>query len=112
MKLRYSYLSICLCLLTTFTIQAQNRTGNIVEYFGKEKVEEINEGNLLHVFTQGLILPKKGMSFGPESVLSDPILAEALLNEKLEISAGKSVVLEGQSLDWTPIEINEKSEFS
>lgn len=35
---------------------AQNK-GNIVEYFGREVVEEINEGAVIHVFKEGLMLP-------------------------------------------------------
>lgn len=104
------YLTVFLC--HSIIGQAQDRTGNIVEYFGKEKVEAISEGQLLHVFKQGLILPRKGMSFGPESVLFDPILAEALLNESSKIYAGKEAHLSGQDLQWTNIEATDKNEFT
>lgn len=114
MKPFYSYLSLCLLVHLCFSqiSYAQDRTGNIVEYFGKEKVEEISEGQLLHVFKQGLILPKKGMSFGPETVLFDPILAEVLLAEKANIYAGKAVQLGNQDLQWTNIEVDDKNEFT
>lgn len=114
MKRSYSYFNLCLAIFLCHSIigQAQDRTGNIVEYFGKEKVEEISEGQLLYVFKHGLVLPKKGMSFGPESVLYDPILAAALLDEKSKIYAGKKVQLSGQDLQWTGIVVNDKNEFT
>ena len=31
--------------------------GNIVEYFGRERVEQIEEGAVFHVFSEGLTLP-------------------------------------------------------
>ena len=42
--------------LMTASAFAQERQGNIVEYFGKEKVTEVREGTVRHTFTDGLIL--------------------------------------------------------
>lgn len=51
MKLHKRYLSVLFALFfVQFIVDAQQRTGNIVEYFGKEKVNEISEGKLVHVF--------------------------------------------------------------
>lgn len=36
---------------------AQQTTGNIVEYFGKERVERVDEGIILHAFKQGYFVP-------------------------------------------------------
>lgn len=42
-------------ILLSFVCQAQ-KTGNIVEIFGKEKVESTKEGQILHTFRHGLVL--------------------------------------------------------
>ena len=57
--LQYTYKkvsSLILILLITTVQFAQEKTGNIVEYFGKEKVEDIHEGTVRHIFKEGLIL--------------------------------------------------------
>ncbi|MGL4852556.1 MAG: prolyl oligopeptidase family serine peptidase [Phocaeicola sp.] len=46
-----------ICCLSAGTMIAQQRTGNIVEYFGKEKIERVDEGVVTHTFTQGYHLP-------------------------------------------------------
>ena len=46
---------------------AQNKTGNIVEYFGKEKVEKITEGDVVHVFKNGLSLKVPNFNFNSSS---------------------------------------------
>ena len=56
MKIRI--LLSCIFLITTFSF-AQSKKGNIVQYFGKEKVEDINEGSILHLFNDGLLLKGK-----------------------------------------------------
>ena len=38
-------------------LAAQQTTGNIVEYFGKERVERVDEGIILHSFKQGYFVP-------------------------------------------------------
>ena len=38
-------------------LAAQQTKGNIVEYFGKERVERVDEGMILHTFRQGYFLP-------------------------------------------------------
>lgn len=45
-----------LLFLAAMNLQAQER-GNIVEYFGRETVETIEEGNVSHLFRDGLVLP-------------------------------------------------------
>lgn len=62
---------LILFLASSFAGNAQ-RTGNIVEIFGKEKVETIQEGNILHTFTSGLALRdaiKPGMLSGSQDIL-------------------------------------------
>src|SRR5690606_14852029 len=50
-------LSVLLFMLLLAPTAGQKKTGNIVEYFGKEKIDEIREGKLVQVFDEGLVLP-------------------------------------------------------
>ena len=55
----------------TFDTFAQ-RTGNIVEIFGRERVETTSEGVIIHEFTEGLALPnamRPGMLTGMQDIL-------------------------------------------
>ena len=68
--LQFSYKivsSLILILFINTTQFAQEKTGNIVAYFGKEKVNEISEGKLLHVFQNGLALKIQDFSFNSSS---------------------------------------------
>lgn len=102
------FFSLCIPSLSF----SQNRQGNIVEYFGKEKVVDVHEGAVHHVFKEGLILRKGGFRFSEESVLRDPLLARILTEGKAEISEGRNEILDGQSLEWTPIKVGDKNEFN
>ena len=67
----------------------QNKKGNIVEYFGKEKVENINEGEVVHIFKEGLILGANSFSFGRGGLPTNPLFARILIDGKSGISEGK-----------------------
>ena len=51
----------------------QQRTGNIVEYFGKEKVEDIHEGKVIHVFNKALALTIPSFGFESSTFPVDPV---------------------------------------
>lgn len=58
-------------LFSVLTSHAQ-QTGNIVEIFGKEKVETVEEGIIIHEFTKGLALRnamKPGMLTGTQDII-------------------------------------------
>ena len=61
-------------VLFSFVLNAQQKTGNIVEYFGKEKVNSIEEGELLHVFKTGLSLKVQNFRFNSASFPKNPVL--------------------------------------
>lgn len=42
---------------STFISGNSQQRGNIVEYFGRERVEQIEEGTVFHTFTEGLTMP-------------------------------------------------------
>ena len=55
MKSLFSFLLPIFLIVTSFSGIAQ-KTGNIVEVFGKEKTKSIDEGAIVHKFTNGLVL--------------------------------------------------------
>lgn len=58
-------------MLSVQAIQAQQQ-GNVVEYFGKERVESTGEGRILHHFGQGLMLNeaiRPGMLLGNQDLM-------------------------------------------
>ena len=71
--------SLFIIIFISIISLAQQRTGNIVEYFGKEKVEEISEGKLLHVFKNGLSLKIQDFSFNSSSFPEEPVFNESFL---------------------------------
>lgn len=62
-------ISTTFILLLIFMTSLAQKEGNIVEYFGREVVEEINEGAVIHVFNEGLLLPaaSRGSGLNPET---------------------------------------------
>ena len=105
--------SIFFCLLFIIHYSsAQEREGNIVEYFGKEKVEDISEGEVIHLFDQGLILKNWEFPGETESVLSDPLFAKFLTDERSDIHLGKMEIRpQGPAVKWEKIEAGGNNEF-
>ena len=95
---------------------ANARQGNIVEYFGKEKVEEISEGKLLHVFRRGLLLAG-ARSFGvaqSNSTPLDEIMARFLFGRPTGVDSTDRIFdadNAGRPIRWEEIEADEKSTF-
>ncbi|MFT7032091.1 MAG: pimeloyl-ACP methyl ester carboxylesterase [Cyclobacteriaceae bacterium] len=96
-------------LVTSNFLLAQNEQGNIVQYFGKEKVEDVNEGEVLRLFKEGLILGQNRSRFSAKSVDSDPVWARILLEGQSGIVEGK---LEGDEFSWERIEVGDKNDFN
>ncbi len=92
----------------------ESKQGNIVEYFGKEKVEEINEGSVKHTFREGLILKIRSFGFNSSSTPQNPVYAKFLLEEQNEINAGDPFIEDdaGNPINWEKIEVGEKNEFN
>ena len=96
------------------SVSAQSRQGNLVEYFGKEKVEEISEGSVKHIFKEGLILKIRSFGFNSSSTPKNPVFSKFLLEDPKEIKAGGSFTEDasGNPIKWEKIEVGEKNEFS
>ncbi|MDN3595425.1 alpha/beta fold hydrolase [Zunongwangia endophytica] len=92
---------------------AQNKEGNIVEYFGKEKVNDVSEGEVIHLFKEGLILGTSGTPFSNSAIQYDPIFAEVLQNG-FQINEGKEVFdsFKEETIAWENIAISENGEFN
>ncbi len=104
---------MALLFFVTISSQAQER-GNIVEYFGRQRVDQIDEGTVFHVFTEGFSMP---VLTGGGGLLPNPdIIAWHISNgtfvspepgKKLhpEQSAGDSLLV------WEQISANEEGIF-
>jgi pimeloyl-ACP methyl ester carboxylesterase len=99
--------------ISTFQF-AQQRTGNIVEYFGKEKVDEISEGKLLHVFKNGLSLKIQDFSFNSFSFPKEPVFEQFLMNPSLKVSENDVFDIDylGNELIWKTISTDETNTFN
>ena len=93
---------------------SQEKTGNIVEYFGKEKVNEISEGKLLHVFKTGLSVKIQDFSFNSSSFPKDPVFKIFLMNSNLIVSKGEvfDINLNGDELKWQEINTDKTNTFN
>lgn len=96
-------LLIFLIALST-NLNAQTKTtGNVVEYFGKEKIVTTAEGSVLHQFSEGYFLPadkKSGTLFNGQ----DPIA--------WQYAVGKFANPNKQKTDWQPIKVDSVGVFS
>jgi dienelactone hydrolase len=65
-------LMLILWMMFVFSDIQSQQQGNVVEYFGKERVEKTEEGRILHCFEQGLLLNEAiipGMLLGNQDVV-------------------------------------------
>ena len=103
------YLFLCLPLL----LPAQDRGGNVVEYFGKEKVNDVSEGRILHLFDTGLILTGLPRSFAVEPFRYDAVLADFVGVADTLLNAGDAYASAGSdALAWDTISIGARSAFA
>lgn len=94
---------ISLIVLCTNLIAQTKVTGNVVEYFGKEKIVTTAEGRILHHFTNGYYLPTEsriGSLFNGQ----DPVA--------WQYAVGKFVNPNNQKGDWQPIRTDSVGVFS
>ena len=93
---------------------AQQKTGNIVEYFGKEKVNEIKEGKLLHVFKTGLALKIQSFNFNSSSFPEDPVFSRFLMESKYNpvINNVFDVDFQGNEQKWKSITTDSTNSFN
>lgn len=107
-------ISIICCLNVIHETIAQQRQGNIVEYFGKEKVTDVQEGEVHHTFTEGLVLQGSRSSFNSDTTPVEPIVAKFLLDDSFSVNEGEAAGRSNRSevMKWESIQVNESNEFS
>lgn len=103
---------IFLMLAAQFSF-GQTIQGDIVEYFGKEKVNEISEGQLIHVFQGGLTITiptdrNAPIDFNPDIVI-DKFLSDAAYTPRKDEVFG--VDRKGNNIRWRSITVDTSNTF-
>tara|TARA_R110002020_G_scaffold164412_2_gene351019 strand:- start:34327 stop:35076 length:750 start_codon:yes stop_codon:yes gene_type:complete len=101
-------------LVLPFVLPGQQRTGNIVEYFGKEKVEDIHEGKVIHVFDKALALSIPSFGFESSSFPVDPVFDKFLMEPSTQVREGEVFDIDpfGRELKWNSIKADSTNSFS
>ena len=101
-------------MIGSSTLIAQQRTGNIVEYFGKEKVNDIKEGKLLHVFKTGLALKFQNFKFNSSSFPKDQVFSRFLMQPNYEPENDDVFDIDfiGKQLKWKSIATDTTNSFN
>lgn len=111
--LKLLFVIVFLFGISNNTINAQ-KTGNIVEYFGKEKINEVSEGHVLHVFKNGLALQMQNLGFESSSFPKDPVFNRFLTDNQYSPTKASTfdVDFTGNPVQWHSITIDSTSSFS
>ncbi len=91
------------------------RTGNIVEYFGKDRIENTNEGIILHEFTQGFALRasvRPGVLSGGEDIIAWQVATGRFQRPENGLRLTDNYLNDPLELVWESIEANEDNVFS
>lgn len=90
------------------------KTGNIVEYFGKEKINDVSEGQVHHVFKTGLALQMQNIGFDSSSFPNDPVFNRFLTDNTYKAAKDATFDIDylGNPMQWQPISIDSTSSFS
>ena len=105
---------LVMLLVLPFVFIGQQRTGNIVEYFGKEKVEGIHEGKVIHVFNKALALTIPSFGFESSSFPVDPVFDKFLMEPGILVREGEVFDIDsfGKELKWNTITVDSTNSFS
>ncbi|UJH90731.1 hypothetical protein LZ575_18515 [Antarcticibacterium sp. 1MA-6-2] len=111
---KFNAINLLIIMMLFSFSYGQEKEGNIVEYFGKEKVEDVLEGDIIHIFKEGLMYSRRNFPTEPKSVLSDPIFARIIAKSESGITEGKSEGkdFKGEEVKWERIEVKENNEFN
>ncbi len=101
-------------VLALQSARTQNRQGNIVEYFGKEKVNEISEGQLIHVFQDGLAVSINQGFNAPIDFPIEPIFNQFLNHPDYQPLPSDvfDIDSQGRPVTWKPIVVDSTGTFS
>jgi len=114
LKKRILFLNLLFVVACILPNYAQEKTGNIVQYFGKEKINEIKEGKLLHVFNKGLSLKVQDFTFNSSAFPIATVFEQFLMNPALKIKAGAIFDIDatGNPLIWKKISTDTTNSFN
>ena len=84
-----SIIVLVMLLVAPMCLIGQQRKGNIVEYFGKEKVEDIHEGKVIYVFNKALALTIPSFGFESSTFPVDPVFDQFLMEPGKKVSNGE-----------------------
>ncbi|WP_190809501.1 alpha/beta fold hydrolase [Flagellimonas sp. S3867] len=109
----YQFLVVLITFIGTLNTSAQKRQGNIVEYFGKEKVDKVSEGKVVHVFKDALYLTSKRSALNSISFPTDRVFKDFLMSDKT-VSEGEigSIDDAGKTHRWTKIQVDSTNTFN
>ena len=96
------------------TVFGQERTGNIVEYFGKEKIDDISEGSLVHIFDEGLVLEVNRLGDRSETFPGHPVFKEFLYHPGKTVEENElfGVNYLGEEMRWMALTTDSTHTFS
>ena len=94
---------------------AQQTTGNIVEYFGKERVERVDEGIILHAFKQGYYVPvtaPSGYLFATSDGLGWEMATGKFRTPSENDLTATNYGRTREAVQWTPIAADSTGKFA
>jgi len=114
---KHASLSSKLAVLFLFfliTASAQHKTGNIVEYFGKEKAGDLTEGDVVYVFKKGLALKIRNFTFNSSSFPKDPVFNRFLMNNNYTVKKDEvfDIDASGNEMVWKEINVDHNNSFN
>ena len=114
-KYPHNLLLLLVTALFSLTSSAQ-KTGNIVEIFGKEKIENTSEGTVIHTFSDGLVL-RKGVVPGLINGYNDIVFWQMATGKFRSPVAGQTIEnlfsgqAEGSELKWESTKVDSTGVF-
>ncbi len=91
------------------------RTGNIVEYFGKDRIENTEEGIILHEFTKGWALRaavRPGVLSGGEDIIAWQVATGRFQRPEDGLRLSENYKNDPLELVWEAIEANDEKVFT
>ena len=115
-QMRYLKILCLVVLLSGITaIQATaQQQGNIVEYFGKERIETTDEGDVFHIFTNGFILEgasRGGVLFSSQDIVAWQYATNKFISPTVKTELAESFPDAELTMAWKPIEADSAQRF-
>lgn len=110
------YIIVAASLFIEITpMAAQQTKGNIVEYFGKERIERVDEGVIFHTFQQGYFVPvtaPSGYLFSCSDGLGWEIATGKFRTPTKKNLTATNYGLTREAIRWTPIAADSTGKFA